>query len=243
MVVTKVTNGLYTEFASNKPSKLGLRALRFQQSQLLKEVIKQTGKITSVLEVGPGWGAFAALCRDRRISYTFIDNSRAISNLMIADGFAGHCGTTDQLQQIHASVIWMSHVLEHSPTWREARDMLSHLSEIAQAGTRIVIIGPDFMSWRSQFFNVDSSHGYPTTLRNTIQLMQEVGLRVVFAKHHRLTSSNLAIRLAACVLAVIPWGALDWFTSRSSDRGRGGFLYNFKVNYLLRQICVIGVKP
>jgi len=206
-------------------------------------VIAQTGEVTSVLEVGPGWGAFATLCREREIIYEFIDNSPAISELMIAEGFAGQYGATDDLQKIQASTIWMSHVLEHSPTWKEARDMLSHLSEIAQEGTRIVIIGPDFLSWRSEFFNVDSTHGYPTTLRNCVQLMQDVGLRVVFAKHHRLTSSNLAIRLAARALTLVPWGAFDWLFLRSSDRGRGGLLYNFKVNYLLRQICVIGIKP
>lgn len=206
-------------------------------------VVKKTGEVSSVLEVGPGWGAFATLCREREIIYEFIDTSPAISELMIAEGFAGHCGATDDLQKIQASTIWMSHVLEHSPTWSDARQTLSHLSEIAQEGTRFVIIGPDFLSWRAEFFNVDSTHGYPTTLRNTVQLVQDVGLRVVLAKHHRLTSSNLVARLVGCALLLVPWVAIDWFISRSGDRGRGGFLYNFKINYLLRQICVVSVKP
>jgi len=237
-----MTSELYSEFASNKPSKLGLRALRFQQSQLLKAVIAQTGEITSVLEIGPGWGAFAALCRDREINYEFIDNSPAISDLMIAEGFAGHCGTTDHLQEIQASTIWMSHVLEHSPTWKEARDMLSHLSEIAREGTRIVIIGPDFLSWRSEFFNVDSTHGYPTTLRNVVQLVQDVGLTVAYAHHHRLASMRSLVRLAAFALVVVPWGLLDRLSWSRKDAGRGGFFFNFKVNFLLRQLCVVAYK-
>jgi len=238
-----MNSGLYTEFANNKPSKIGLRALRFQQSRLLKTVVARSGEVTSVLEIGPGWGASATLCRDLGIKYELIDNSPAISDLMFAEGFVGHCGTTDQLQTIEASTIWMSHVLEHSPTWSEARNMLSHLSEIAQEGKRFVIIGPDFLSWRAEFFNVDSTHGYPTTPRNTVQLVQDVGLRVVLAKHHRLTSRNLVARLVGCALLLVPWVAIDWFISRSGDRGRGGFLYNFKINYLLRQICVVSVKP
>lgn len=238
-----MTSELYTEFASNEPTKLGLRALRFQQSRLMKLVTLRTGEISSVLEVGPGWGAFAGLCNDLGIRYQFIDNSPAISNLMIKKGFAGHCGTTDHLQQIQASTIWMSHVLEHSPTWVDARNMLSHLSEIAHEGTRIVVIGPDFLSWRAEFFNVDSTHGYPTTLRNTVQLMQDVGLRVVLATHHRLAFSNVVVRLAGCILLLVPWGVFDLLFSRSHDRGRGGFLFNFKVNFLLRQICVVAYKP
>jgi len=237
-----MTGGLYTEFASNKPSKLGLRALRFQQSQLLERVIAQTGEVTSVLEVGPGWGAFATLCREREIIYEFIDNSPAISELMIAEGFAGQCGATDDLQKIQASTIWMSHVLEHSPTWKEARDMLSHLSEIAREGTRIVIIGPDFLSWRSEFFNVDSTHGYPTTLRNVVQLVQDVGLTVSYARHHRLASTRSLVRLIAAVLVIVPWSLMDRLSLSRKDAGRGGFFFNFKVNFLLRQLCVVAKK-
>ena len=237
-----MNSGLYAEFASNKPSKIGLRALRFQQSRLLKTVIAKSGEVTSVLEIGPGWGAFATLCRDLGVKYEFIDNSPAISDLMFAEGFVGLCGTTDQLQTIEASTIWMSHVLEHSPTWSEARNMLSHLSEIAQDGTRIVIIGPDFLSWRVEFFNVDSTHGYPTTLRNVVQLVQDVGLTVSFAHHHRLASTRPWVRLIAVVFVGFPWNLVDRLFLSRKDAGRGGFFFNFKVNFLLRQFCVVAHK-
>lgn len=238
-----MNSGLYAEFASNKPSKIGLRALRFQQSRLLKTVIAKSGEVNSVLEIGPGWGAFATLCRDLGVKYEFIDNSPAISDLMFANGFVGLCGTTDQLQTIQASTIYMSHVLEHSPTWSEARNMLSHLSAIAQDGTRIVIIGPDFLSWRAEFFNVDSTHGYPTTLRNVVQLVQDVGLTVSFAHHHRLASTNAFVRLLAVILLSVPWNLMDVAFGIRKDDGRRGLFYNFKVNFLLRQICVVACKP
>ena len=236
-------SALYTEFARNKPSSLGMRALRFQQSQLMKEVIAETGRIDSVLEIGPGWGAFAECCKNIGVEYEFIDNSPAIAELMIAQGFAGCCGTTSQLQKIRASTIWISHVLEHSPSWVDARNMLAHISKIAPANTRLVVIGPDVLSWRSEFFNCDSTHGYPTTLRNVVQLMQDVGCSVSYASHHRLTSTNHFIRLIAVALCLVPWSVLDRFFPRPKDLGRGGFLYNFKVNFLLRQICVVAYKP
>jgi hypothetical protein len=235
--------GLYTEFASNRPSKIGLRVLRFQQSRLLKTVIAKSGEVTSVLEIGPGWGAFATHCRDLGVKYEFVDNSPTISDLMFAEGFVGLCGTTNQLQTISVSTIWMSHVLEHSPTWSEARNMLTHLSEIAQDGTRIVIIGPDYLSWRGEFFNVDSTHGYPTTLRNVVQLVRDVGLTVSFAHHHRLASTNVFVRLLAVILLSVPWNLIDRAFGIRKDDGRRGLFYNFKVNFLLRQMCVVACKP
>jgi len=217
-------------------------ALRFQQSRLMK-LVGGAKSIDSVLEVGPGWGAFASLCREQGIHYEFIDNSPAVTALMIQQGFLGSCGTSNQLREIRATTIWMSHVLEHSPSWIDARNMLGHLSDIAPVGSQLVIIGPDVISWRHEFFNCDSTHGYPTTLRNVAQLMQDVGLEVTQATHHRLASSNLLIRLVGCALLTIPWKHLDLLLPTSKGVGRGGVFYNFKVNLLLRQICIVGVKP
>jgi len=237
-----VNSGLYSEFANNKPSKLGLRALRFQQFRLLKTVVLHTGEIDSVLEIGPGWGAFAVSCRNLGIEYEFVDNSPAVANLITSEGFTGICGTTANLKEIRASTIWMSHVLEHSPTWCDARNMLAHLSDLAPHGTRLVIIGPDVTSWRTEFFNCDSTHGYPTTLRNVMQLVQDVGFTVSYARHHRLASWSPVVRFIALALYLIPWKLMDRFVIHHKRAGRSGFFYNFKVNFLLRQICVIACK-
>ena len=109
--------------------------------------------------------------------------------------------------------------------------------------SQVVILGPDTTSWKFEFFNVDFTHGWPTTLRNVVQLMKDVGLEVTQATHHRLASSNLLIRLLGCLLLIIPWRYLDSLSPKSKTVGRGGVFYNFKVNLLLRQICIVGVKP
>jgi hypothetical protein len=242
VVGNQVSFNIYTEFARSKPSRLGLWALRYQQAKLMQSVCERADPIDSVLEIGPGWGAFASLCREQRIPYQFIDNSPAIANYLIQKGFVGSHGTSNQLHRIDATTIWMSHVLEHSSSWLDARNMLSHLVETAPDESQIVIIGPDAISWRFEFFNVDFTHGYPTTLRNVIQLMQDVGLTVTYATHHRLASSNFLIRLVGFLLLSVPWKTLDRITRNPENLGRSGFFYNFKINFLLRQICVVGKK-
>lgn len=238
-----MSSDIYSEFARSKPSRLGLWALRYQQAKLMKSVCERADPIDSVLEIGPGWGAFASLCREQRIPYEFIDNSPAIAGYLIQQGFVGSHGTSNQLHKISATTIWMSHVLEHSPSWLDARNMLSHLVAIAPDESQVVIVGPDATTWKFEFFNVDFTHGYPTTLRNVAQLMQDVGLEVTYANHHRLASSNLLLRLLGCLLLSVPWRTLDRISRKPKNLGRSGFFYNFKVNFLLRQICAVGRKP
>jgi hypothetical protein len=42
---------------------------------------------------------------------------------------------------------------------------LSDVAGLLSPTGRIVIIGPDALFWGREFWNIDATHGFPTTLR------------------------------------------------------------------------------
>lgn len=126
-------------------------------------------------------------------------------------GFDGHLGTVSDFlaSSKKFDLIWLSHVLEHSPTWVDARQLLSDVAGLlSQTGT-IVIIGPDAQCWRREFWNVDATHGFPSTLRNVVQLADDVGLSVVSARYHRNANFGIISKAALSILSVVPHRLID----------------------------------
>ena len=125
---------------------------------------------------------------------------------------SGHLGLINEVSdQIDKKIdlIWMSHVLEHSPTWVDARNLLDDARKLLAENGSIVVIGPDAIDWGRQFWNIDATHGYPTTLRNVIQLCDDVGLQTSVAKHHRNASFSVFSRIIFSSLSCIPHTLVD----------------------------------
>ena len=130
----------------------------------------------------------------------------------------------------------MSHVLEHSPTWVDARNLLDDSRKLLAENGSIVVVGPDAIDWGRQFWNIDATHGYPTTSRNVIQLCDDVGLDVLAAKYHRNASFHLLTRAIFCVLSTIPHQIVDRILTPPRSRVGDGLLISWKAVFGWRQI-------
>jgi hypothetical protein len=139
-------------------------------------------------------------------------------------------------------VLQLSHVLEHSLTWLAAREMISTSKELLTENGFLVVVGPDALSWKKEFWNVDWSHGYPTTVRNVSQLFNDVGLFQISANHHRNGSFNLLVQVIFALLSKIPHRIVDRVLTPSRSKIGDGFLYSWKAIFGWRQILVIGRK-
>jgi hypothetical protein len=157
-------------------------------------------------------------------------------------GFRGHLGLIQDVAPNLGKydMIWMSHVLEHSPTWLAAREMVATCRDLLSEEGFVVVVGPDALSWRREFRNVDWSHGYPTTIRNVSQLFNDVGLKNVVARHHRNGGDNLFIRFLFSVLSAIPHRLVDRFLTPSRYKTGDGLVYSWKAILGWRQIFVSG---
>ena len=233
---------LYSNYLARIPSPFGEKLIRWWHSRMLARVSTIVGEPRRVLEVGPGHGYFAQECQTRSIDYYFCDNSGAVHHEMTAKGFSGSIALLQDLQ-VHDEpydLIWMSHVLEHSPTWVDARSMLqSARHHIGESGS-VAVISPDFLSWRRQFWNVDATHGFPTTVRNVVQLFNDVGLTVSVAKHHRGASFSLVVRGILSILCALPHGVIDSILDLERARVGEGYLSSWKAIFGWRQILIVG---
>jgi hypothetical protein len=237
---------LYSDYMQREPHPRNAVFIKRWHGKLLKLALKDLPyKPKSVLEIGPGHGYFAEHCRDAGFRYEFCDTSPAVLSKMNELGFQGHLGLVQDLAPDlgRYDMIWMSHVLEHSPTWLAAREMVSTCRDLLSDEGFVVVVGPDALNWRREFWNVDWSHGYPTTIRNVSQLYNDVGLKKIVARHHRNGSDRIIVRFFNTCLSLIPHRPIDkWLTPSRWEIG-DGYVYSWKVIFGWRQILVTGRKP
>jgi len=231
-------------FEKRKPSAFGERIHLFWNSRMLDIGILYIPSIENkrILEVGPGFGYLAQICRKRNFLYTAVEMNESLAENLRIQGFDI---TISAIPPFPAGdpvqIIWMSNVLEHASTFIEARQMLIEAYKRLDPLGYIVIISPDLHSWKTEFFDVDWSHGYPTTLKRIEQLLQETGFEVICSKYHTATFINSPlVFLLSLLFKLVPYKFLDLFVKKFTGRN---FFYSFMVLFGWRQIYIIGLKP
>ena len=236
---------LYSDYMQREPHPRNAVFIKRWHGKLLKLALKDVAQTPrSVLEIGPGHGYFAEHCREAGFTYEFCDTSPAVLSKMNELGFQGHLGL---IQDVAPNIgkydmIWMSHVLEHSPTWLAAREMVSACRELLSDQGFMVVVGPDALSWRREFWNVDWSHGYPTTIRNVSQMYNDVGLKNIVGHHHRNGSDNLFVKFIFAFLSLSPHRVIDGILTPKRSKIGDGLMYSWKAIFGWRQICVLAHK-
>ena len=238
-----MSDELYSNYVRRLPHARSERFISNWHLKLLRAALdKKKSKVLNVLEVGPGHGYFAHHCISEGLKYEFIDNSKAVFTKLTELGLNGHLGLIGEVShQIDKKfdLIWMSHVLEHSPTWVDARNLLDEARKLLAESGSIVVVGPDAIDWGRQFWNIDATHGYPTTLRNVTQLCDDVGLQTSIAKHHRNASFGVFSRIIFSSLSCIPHTLVDRVLSPVRARFGDGYLISWKAVFGWRQIFIM----
>lgn len=195
-----------------------------------------------VLEVGAGWGFFAEACRQRHIAYSGLEMNACQAESLREQGYDVTASAIPPFPPgPPVDVIWMSHVLEHAANYTEARDMLTAIRSRLEPGGHLVVICPDLKSWKFEFWGVDWSHGFPTTLRRLRQIFDETGFKVVDARYHVASCTQpVLVWLLTRLFSLIPVAFLDFFFEKFLGRS---FCYSFMGVFGWRQLLVIGQKP
>lgn len=199
---------------------------------------------TRLLEVGVGHGYFAEIA-DKSVLYEALEMSIELSERGKTLGYKVRVGDVAQMPddlREQFDVCWMSHVLEHAPTWLDARRMLQGAVDSLKPGGELVIIAPDYHSWKKYFWDTDWSHGYPTTIRRSIQLLNDVGVTTTFAKSHRFGGPSLLQRFLGIGLCVVPHQLVDLCVTPQRRRFGEGYTYSLKTLLGWRQIFIVAKK-
>jgi SAM-dependent methyltransferase len=134
----------------------------------------------SVLEVGPGHGAFANACRTRGFGYDCVEASRSMAERLRADGFEVTVSAVPPLPDGgKRDVIVIQHVLEHMRGVDEALALICQCTARLLPGGLLIISGPDITVMKEDFFDCDYTHAFPTSVRRLRQLVYDAGLTVI----------------------------------------------------------------
>jgi hypothetical protein len=231
-------------FTSRKPTREGMRALAFWHNRMLKIAERHIpGMLTkTLLEVGAGHGLLADACQQQQIVYHGLEMNVEQAQLL---QHAGHNVLPAIIPPIPAGepvqLIWLSHVLEHAADYKEAKAMLSACHERLDANGYVVIIAPDIHHWREEFWSIDWSHGFPTSVNRVEQLLSETGFAIHKSMHHTFTVTNsfAAWLLSWSFRIFVPINLLDYFFKKWTGRQ---FAHAFMSVFGFRQIYVIGTK-
>lgn len=231
-------------FTARKPTINSIRSQYFWSQRMLKiarRYIPQLGDKT-ILEIGPGHGIFAAVCEQHKIAYQGLEMNVEQAAMLKA---AGHKVLPAKIPPIPeggaVQLIWLSHVLEHANDYHEAKAMLAACQQRLDAGGYIIIIGPDVLHWKENFWSMDWSHGFPTSVPRVEQLLNETGFIPFKSMHHTFTLTNplLAWAISWTFRLFLPINLLDYFCKKWNGRR---FAHAFMSIFGWRQIYVIGHK-
>lgn len=237
-------DGYYDEYLSQRSIHPRFEKLVVSWHEKMLKLLQKSGlqvnKNTRLLEVGYGHGYFASIAVDSGITYKAVDISEAV----IAHGLSlGHdVSTPNVLAGEEFDFIYCSHVLEHCADWLSAREMIAEYSKYLRPGGHFVIIGPDFLDWKEELWSTDFSHGYPTTRRNVVQLMGDVGLNHVAATYHRGGHSSLLVRAVLSLICAAPHVLIDQLLTPNRAKRGEGFFYSWKTMFGWRQLFIVGQK-
>ncbi|NTV63541.1 MAG: class I SAM-dependent methyltransferase [Oscillochloris sp.] len=134
----------------------------------------------SLLEIGPGHGNFASVCAKAGYTYAALDINLHLLHALQARSHSGVRALAPLLPVASGSydIVFASHVIEHSPTYRDASAFLSELARTLATGGVVVLVAPDYLALREDFWNCDYSHGFVTTRRRLRQIMRDCGLEL-----------------------------------------------------------------
>jgi hypothetical protein len=175
--------GKYAFFSEEEDITSVGRWIVARQNQFLFGLIEKyhaSAESVSVLEVGPGHGAFARACRKRGFAYEAVEGNAAMAERLKKDGFAV---TTSMVPPLPAgercNVIVAQHTLEHMRGVDEALALVCQCVERLVPSGLLIVCGPDITVMKQDFFDCDYTHAFPTSARRLRQIFHDAGLTVL----------------------------------------------------------------
>lgn len=221
-------NQYYNNWAENPPLNQSKFLFDYYFNKILKKVEKHI-KIKKVFEIGIGFGEFGLLCLKRGYEYKGMEMNERLTLMAREKGLNVELGKAPPIPKHNFDTVWLSHVLEHNSTSMEARNMIEDIYNSLNSGGHLVLISPDILSWKQEFWNVDWSHGYPTSIKNVSQMFKDAGFKIIYSGY---INRNLLTWL-------IPHRLLDFLISPFTNRT---LFYSFKSLFGWRQFMIIGEK-
>jgi SAM-dependent methyltransferase len=194
---------------AGEPTGVGLRLVRRAAQRMLAFAEVPPG--SRILEIGPGRGEFAELCLGQKMEYHAVEPNAGLAESLRRKGADVICARVPPLPALARSfdLVAMVNVMEHMNGLERALDIACQIRGVLKQGGKFLIHSPDYLSWRSHFFNCDFSHNYVTTRRRLDQLLVNAGYSGIRSGYMSGPFRGAAAVLVSSIASRMPFGTLD----------------------------------
>ncbi len=184
-------------------TRIGKQWMEQSSRLVLDRLTRLAPSLQHVLEIGPGWGSLAIACAERSLDYLAVDAN--VGLLRRLDGISTVCALVPPFpfKKDSFDAVVAAHVLEHTSSLAEAQAFVAEMMRVTQPGGYVLIVSPDVLWQREEFWDCDYSHNFATSARRLSQLFVDQGLKVVnleYIYNHLTGWQGLAIGTLARLL-------------------------------------------
>jgi SAM-dependent methyltransferase len=150
-------------------------------------------KNLKTLEFGPGRGHFAKAVLSSGWEYRAVDGSPSVLKLLGDEGIEVIQGFVPPVPKEAGGgydLVLMEHFIEHMDSPASARNLVDAVHQALSSNGLILIVSPDYLAHRSNFWDCDYTHAFVTTNQRLTQLLLDCDYEVRYAGYETLGIQN-----------------------------------------------------
>ena len=179
---------------SDSISSIGKRIIaREVQNRIVLSKRFRHQKALKTLEFGPGRGHFARAVLSSGWEYRAVDGSPSVVQSLRAEGIDVVQAFVPPMPEDVGSgydLVLMEHFLEHMDSPASARELVEAVHQSLAKDGLILIVSPDYLAHRSNFWDCDYTHAFVTTNQRLRQLLVDCNYEVCYAGYETLGIQN-----------------------------------------------------
>ena len=163
------------------------------QNRISLSQILSNKKNLKTLEFGPGKGHFARAVLSSGWEYRALDGSPSVLQLLRAEGIDVIQAFVPPVPKEAGSgydLVLMEHFIEHMDSPASARDLVEAVHQSLSPNGLLLIVSPDFLAHRSNFWDCDYTHAFVTTNQRLRQLLLDCNYEICYAGYETLGIQN-----------------------------------------------------
>jgi 2-polyprenyl-3-methyl-5-hydroxy-6-metoxy-1,4-benzoquinol methylase len=240
----------HLERIDNRPGEYLQKILHRKLIDKFLSKVEDGDTVKDILEIGPGSGRVAVELVSMGFSYVAIEPTKSMveaTTIRIKNSISKDLQLEiheDRLPSINQNLlrrfdaVVLIHTLEHASNPYEAHEWLGTIKSMLKPGGYIFMLSPDYLDYGSEFYDVDWSHSFPTTLNNVKEILSDVGLRIIYGEGIRGWKSAKSTKaLLFATRKVLPIRFLNSVVEKIS--GHEKLVSGFASGFLYRNVLVV----